>query len=86
MSTSATEKIKNQVITVTVNRKPVDLPAKHVTGLEIKQAAIAQGVAIQLDFQLSEKKGAKFHPVADDDRVTVKPGDEFRAVTGEDNS
>lgn len=86
MSINAAEKIKNQVVTVTVNRKPVDLPDKHVTGLEIKQEAIAQGVAIQLDFQLSEKKGAKFHPVADNDRVTAKPGDEFRAVTGEDNS
>ncbi|WP_127473891.1 multiubiquitin domain-containing protein [Microbacterium sulfonylureivorans] len=86
MSTTAADKTKNQVITITVNRKPVDLPEKHVTGLAIKEAAIAQGVAIQLDFQLSEKKGQKFRPIADTDTVTVKTGDEFRAVTGEDNS
>ncbi|MGN6221870.1 MAG: multiubiquitin domain-containing protein [Microbacterium sp.] len=86
MSTNAADKIKQRVTTVTVNRKPVDLPDKHVTGLEIKQAAIAQGVAIQLDFQLSEKKGSKLRPVADGDAITVKTGDEFRAVTGEDNS
>ncbi|KAA9105521.1 multiubiquitin domain-containing protein [Microbacterium rhizomatis] len=86
MSSTITEKVKNRVVSVTVNRKPVDLPDKHVTGRVIKESAIAQGVAIGLDFQLSEKKGAKFHPVADTDTITVQNGDEFRAVTGEDNS
>ncbi|WP_407358810.1 multiubiquitin domain-containing protein [Microbacterium sp. LTA6] len=81
-----TEDAKIRTVEITVNRRPVALDDKHVTGLEIKQAAIAQGVPIELSFQLSEKKGKHLKPVADTDTVAVKTGDEFRAVAGDDNS
>ena len=37
-----------RTIRVTVNRQPVDLPGREVSGLEVKQAAIAQGVQAAL--------------------------------------
>jgi hypothetical protein len=83
---ASTEDAKIRTVEITVNRRPVVLDDKHVTGLEIKQAAIAQGVPIELSFQLSEKKGKHLKPVADTDTVTIKTGDEFRAVAGDDNS
>ena len=83
---AATEKSKIRTVLITVNRRPVALHEKHVTGLQIKQAAIEQGVAIEASFQLSEKKGKTLTPVADTDTVTVKTGAEFRAVAGDDNS
>lgn len=86
MTIAATEKSKIRTVDITVNRRPVVLQGKRVTGLEIKRAAIAQGVAIELSFQLSEKKGKNLQPIADTDVVTIKTGTEFRAVAGDDNS
>ncbi len=40
-------------VTVKVNEQPVVLVKHRVSGLEIKQAAIAQHVAIELDFILT---------------------------------
>lgn len=72
---------------VTVNRKhAVILHGSDQTGTSIKEAAIAQGVPIQMDFLLSRKDGAKFSPVGDDDHIRVHNGDDFRAVDGDDNS
>ena len=45
------------MIEVSVNEKPVTLQDEEQTGLDIKQAAIAQGVGIQLDFVLSIERG-----------------------------
>ena len=39
--------------TVTVNNRPVILTSHRVTGLAIKEAAIAQGVQIEPDFLLT---------------------------------
>lgn len=88
MSSTTTEKIPERAatITITLNRQPVTMTDKHPTGLEIKQAAITQGVEIQIDFQLSQKVGKKFKPVSDEQRVKIDEGDEFRAVAGDDNS
>ena len=72
---------------VTVNRThTVTLHGARQTGFAIKEAAIAQGVPIQLDFLLSRKTGAKFEPIGDDEQVRVHDEDEFRAVDGDDNS
>ncbi|WP_288967936.1 multiubiquitin domain-containing protein [uncultured Microbacterium sp.] len=77
-----------RVITVriAVNRQPVTLDGRTHTGQQIKDSAIAQGVAIGPDFLLSRKTGQKFKPVGDDEQINVKRNDEFRALDGDDNS
>lgn len=82
-----TKVLPRKKLHVVVNRKhTVTLHGARQTGASIKEAAIAQGVPIQLDFLLSRKTGAKFDPVGDDEHIRVHDGDEFRAVDGDDNS
>jgi hypothetical protein len=72
---------------VTVNFKPVHLPETHATGLEIKKAAISQGVGIHLDFVLFRDKGhGRRDPVRDHEKIEVHEGEKFEAVPGDDNS
>ena len=74
-------------IEVTVNRRPVLLIGPKQTGLEIKQAAIGQGVAIQPEFQLSlRKESGKFVVIGDAEIVKVEDGQVYRAVASDDNS
>lgn len=82
------KKIKDdkRKVTINVNRKPVDVTGPRLSGLEIKQAAIAQGVAIQLDFQLAEVKKKGREIVGDDDQVKVDDDSEFFATATDDNS
>jgi hypothetical protein len=77
---------RHRTMGVTVNRQPVDLPDRKVTGLEIKEAAIGQGVQIQLDFQLSVKHGGRYEVIGDTDTITVHENEEFLAVAPDDNS
>lgn len=79
---------EHQFVTVTVNNKPVQLHEHRLTGLEIKQAAIQQGVEIELDFILVEEghDGEESHVVGDDDVVTVNRHSVFTANDGDDNS
>ena len=71
---------------VTVNNHPVVLTERRMTGLEIKQAAIAQGAGIEVGFQLSVRKGKHYEVVGDDDPVTIRENQEFLAVAPDDNS
>ena len=73
-------------VRVTVNNQPVELPRREVTGLEIKQAAIRQGVEIELNFALSVKRGDRYQPVGDDEPVRPHEGEKFLAVAPDDNS
>ncbi len=75
-----------RTIRITVNRQPVDLPDREITGLEIKQAAIEQGVQIQVGFQLSVKHGDRYEVVGDTDRIKIHENEEFLAVAPDDNS
>ena len=72
---------------ISVNRKPVEVDGPLTTGLEIKKAAIAQGVAIQAEFKLA-KVGAdgKQHIVGDEEKVDVREFKTFFATDGDDNS
>ena len=56
-------------VTVEVNNKPVTLTEKRVTGIEIKEAAIAQDVQIELDFILvrEAEHGRPAEQIGDDD-------------------
>jgi hypothetical protein len=75
------------MIEIAVNGKTVHLAGPRTTGLAIKEAAIAQGVAIQLDFVLSEEIGPKkTRLVRDADEVTIHPGSKFVAIPNDDNS
>lgn len=75
-------------VTVKVNRKPVVLQDHRVTGLEVKQAAIAQGVQIEEDFLLTlEAHGGKpARIIQNDETITVTKHSEFTANDGDDDS
>lgn len=81
-----TKPLKYREIPITVNRQPVVLQGVRHTGQQIKDAAIAQNVAIGPDFLLSRKTGRKYKPVGDEEHIRVQGDDEFRAVDGDDNS
>lgn len=75
------------LVEITVNKKAVEIAGPRVTGLQIKEAAIAQGVAIQPSFQLSEElSDHQRRIIGDNDVVTVHKGSKFFAVAGDDNS
>lgn len=79
---------RRETVTVTVNNKLVTLPRHRVTGLEIKEAAIAQGVAIRLDFilTLEAHDGKPARTIDDDEVVTVTRESVFIANDGDDDS
>lgn len=85
-TTPATIGVPRPVL-IEVNTKPVKIDGPAATGLDIKQAAIDQGVKIQLDFHLTAlAEDGKEDPIADDDTVTLHYGQKFFAVDGDDNS
>ena len=74
-------------VQIRVNEQPVTMTGPKVTGLQIKEAAIAQGVNIGLDFQLSEElPNGRRRIVGDNDPVTINKNSVFDAVAGDDNS
>ncbi len=83
----AAEVQTRHLVDIVVNKKPVRIEGPKATGLRIKEAAIAQGVQIQVSFQLSEKLGDhKTKVIGDDDTVTLHEGAVFVAVADDDNS
>lgn len=78
---------KPKRVTVQFNGHPLVLDEKKMTGLEIKQAAIAQGQPIQLDFVLQvERPNGEYDPVGDDEEVHIRKGMEFTCIAPDDNS
>lgn len=76
-----------KIVTIFVNDNPVKITRGEHTGLEIKQAAIEQGVKIQLDFVLSLEKGnGETQIIGDSDKVKVKRGQHYVAIADDDNS
>ena len=74
-------------VVITVNEKSVMVTGPKVTGLQIKEAAIAHSVQIGLDFQLSEElANGRTRIVGDADEITVNKNSRFDAVAGDDNS
>jgi hypothetical protein len=88
MSTQeVTDTRREHEVVITVNERPVAVLGPKVTGLEIKQAAIAQRVPIRLDFLLYEELGnGRTRPVRDEDEVTVNKNSRFVAIANDDNS
>jgi hypothetical protein len=86
-TTRADQAAERRTITITVNEHPVQVTERELTGREIKQAAIDQGVAIALDFVLYEHLGQhRTRIVGDDEGVRVHPGSRFEALANDDNS
>lgn len=79
---------KKAAVTVTVNNRPVLIDDRRVTGLEVKQAAIAQGVNIQEDFLLTLEphEGKPARIIGDTETVTVTKHSVFTANDGDDDS
>ena len=78
---------RRKLFPISVNRKPVDVGEPLITGLEIKETAIDQGVAIDLDFQLTKLDAdGKHRIVGDSDKVDVRECKTFFATAGDDNS
>jgi hypothetical protein len=74
-------------VDIVVNNKPVVLTRHRVTGHEIKEAAIGQGVDIEFDFQLFEElPDGHERQIGNDDEVTVHDGSVFTAIAPDDNS
>ena len=74
-------------ITITVNEHKVVLTKAEQTGLSIKEAAIRQKVAIQLDFVLSiERGGGRTELVGDNEPIKVHDAERFLAIPNDDNS
>jgi hypothetical protein len=72
---------------VTVNGKSVVLHKRELTGLEIKEAAIAQNVKIELDFILQEElPNGHNRIVGDGDLIRARDHDRFTAIPNDDNS
>lgn len=78
---------KGHTVVFEVNGKPVEMEGPRVTASEIKTAAIAQGVAIQMDFVLSEERPDGGSTIlGDGDVVTINKNSKFLAVAPDDNS
>ena len=87
--------IKNEIekieshgpVPITVNNKPVTVHGHEHTGLQIKQAAIAAGVRIQLDYVLmQELSHGRTRSVGDDLRIHVEKDAHFEAIPNDDHS
>jgi hypothetical protein len=76
-----------KTVEIKVNGKPVSMPDKDVTGLEIKTAAAAQGVAIEMNFVLQmELPNGTSKIIGDNDLVKIHHGSSFTAIRPDDNS
>ena len=74
-------------VEIKVNNNDVKIRHGWRTGLEIKTAAIAQDVKIQLSFTLSEDlPDGTSKLVGDTDRVWIKGGEQFLAIDDHDDS
>ena len=72
---------------ISVNRKPVAVDEPIVTGFQIKEAAIEQGVVIGLDFQLAVVDAdGKHRIIGDADKVDLREDKSFFATATDDNA
>ena len=72
---------------ISVNKKPVSLAEPIITGLEIKEAAIEQGLPIDPGFQLARVEAdGKHQIVGDSDKVDVREFKTFFATAPDDNA
>lgn len=74
-------------IEIHVNERPVHLTGHRHTGLQIKEAAIAQHVKIERNFLLYLLRHHEPNKqIEDDEEVTITPESCFHAIADDDNS
>ena len=74
-------------VEIEVNGKKVEMLEGPASGLEIKQAAIKQGVGIQQNFVLQqEMPNGTGKVIGDDDKVVIREHLSFTAIEPDDNS
>lgn len=74
-------------VEIHVNEKPVQMVGHHHTGLEIKKAAIAQHVKIEIDFLLYlVRPHQPNQPIGDNESITITRESHFHAIADDDNS
>jgi hypothetical protein len=89
MSTAVEEvEAERHLVEIEVNNTTVEIDGPTATGLQIKEAAIAQHVAnIEITFLLSKVIGEhKTEGVGDNEVVHLHKGEKFTAVADDDNS
>lgn len=75
------------VVTIEVNSHKVKMPAGPASGLEIKNAAIDQGVKIEPSFVLQQQlPNGSAKVIGDDDKVQLTDHLAFTAIAPDDNS
>ena len=86
-TTSHEVEVLTKPFLISVNNKPVEVEDQLTSGLEIKEASIKQGVAINLDFQLAVVEAdGKQRIVGDSDKVDVSEFKTFFATASDDNA
>lgn len=81
------EKKHAKEVEISINGHPVKMTGKSATGAAIKQAAISQGVPIQLNFVLQEElPNGSSKVIGDTDPVHLRPQLKFTAIAPDDNS
>lgn len=75
------------VVTIEVNSHKVKMPAGPASGLEIKNAAIQEGVKIEPNFVLQQQlPNGSAKVIGDDDKVQLTDHLVFTAIAPDDNS
>lgn len=69
---------KEHQVTILVNNRPIVLHDDKVTGAEIKAAA-----GVPPDFKLYDPAG---HEIGNEERIKIKDGQRFTAISGQDVS
>ena len=83
----AAEDLRLKTVTIEVNDHKVKMLAGPATGLEIKEAAIKQGVNIQRNFVLQvQLPNGSSKVVGDDDKIPLTEHLAFTAIAADDNS
>ena len=81
------EDLHGKTVTIEVNDRKVEMSAGRATGLEIKEAAIKQGVNIQLSFVLQvQLPNGSNKVIGDDDKIALIEHLAFTAIAPDDNS
>ena len=89
MTTKNTEPqvIDLKTVTIEVNDHKIKMPGGPATGLEIKEAAINQGVNIQLNFVLQvQLPNGSSKVIGDGDKIPLTEHLAFTAIAADDNS
>lgn len=78
---------EHHVFEIEVNKNKIQISGPKTTGLKIKEAAIGQGVQIELDFQLAEvQKNGQHQIIGDNEIVNINKNSVFVATDSDDNS